>query len=514
MRLFVLCTACKVVHTMSLYLHQLLVGIDNNKVGCAYDPIITGLCQDSRQLKPGDLFFAYPGRQWDGRDFISEVLEKGAAAVLFEANGQLIHPSSNIPIIAIANLSAYLGLIAARFYGHPSQHIPVIGITGTNGKTSCTHFLAQCLQQLHQPCGVIGTLGNGLYEHVKPGLLTTPDAIELQQLLAEMLAQNAKTIFMEVSSHRLAQQRLQGTEFYIAAFTNLTRDHLDYHGSMENYAQAKRSFFALPGVHQAVLNADDPYGQAWLSELAGQLPMTAYSITKPKPALAHIPHVTVKRYECHSQGLHAEVTTPWGDITIENPYLIGTFNLSNLLLVATVLKLLHFSLSDIARVISGIQGVTGRLQAFHAPHHARVVIDYAHTPDALRQVLAALRVHHGGSLYCVLGCGGDRDRGKRALMAKVVEQYADYIVLTNDNPRFEDPEQIIQDIQQGLSGNKPVYIEQDRRLAIRYAIQKADTEDVILVAGKGHEAYQLIAGIKYPMSDLIEVKRLLNLDKA
>lgn len=489
-----------------MYLNHLLEGI--TKINSGQNPYIMGLCQDSRLLKPGDLFFAYPGIQSDGRDFLYEAIEKGVSAILLAPQENQVLPSTSIPIIPIPNLTHYLGLIAARFYGDPSQAIPVVGITGTNGKTSCTHFLAQCLQQLHQSCAVIGTLGNGLYPQLKPGLLTTPDTIELQQLLVEFRTQKAKAVLMEVSSHRLAQERLSGMAFSIAAFTNLTRDHLDYHGSMGKYAQAKRSFFSLPGVEQAVLNADDPYGHAWLGELAGHLPVTAYSIAKPHAAIASIPHVTVKQYEFNRQGLRAEITTPWGDICIENPFLIGKFNLSNLLLVITVLKLLGFSLSTIARVVSDVKGAKGRMEAFCAVNKPLVVIDYAHTPDALQQALKALRAHCQGKLYCVFGCGGDRDKGKRPLMAKVAEQFADHLVLTNDNPRFEDPTQIIQAIQQGLSGKKPVHIEQNRQLAITYAIEKAKAEDVILVSGKGHETYQLVAGIKHPFSDAAEVQRV------
>jgi len=325
------------------HLHQLLAGIFS-KINTVNDPLITGLCHDSRQLKPGDLFFAYPGNQSDGRNFLAEVVVKGAAAVLFESNGSSPVAPSSIPFIPIANLYAYLGLIAARFYEHPSHQLAVVGITGTNGKTSCTHFLAQCLQQLHHSCGLIGTLGNGLQGCLTPSSLTTPDAIELQQLLDIFHTQHAKTVLMEVSSHRLAQQRLNGTEFCIAAFTNLTRDHLDYHGSMENYANAKRSFFNLPSVQQAVLNADDPYGQAWIGELYGQLPLTAYSLAKPKPAVAHIPHVTVAHYVCDKQGIRADIVSPWGRFSIENQFLMGTFNLSNLLLVITILKLLDYSI--------------------------------------------------------------------------------------------------------------------------------------------------------------------------
>ncbi|MDQ8039971.1 MAG: UDP-N-acetylmuramoyl-L-alanyl-D-glutamate--2,6-diaminopimelate ligase, partial [Rickettsiella sp.] len=476
-----------------------------------HNPLITGLCQDSRQLEAGNLFFAYPGVQSDGRNFLQEVIEKGASAVLLEPDENRLIPGASIPIIPLANLSSYLGLIAARFYGYPSQSISVIGITGTNGKTSCTHFLAQCLQQLNQPCGVIGTLGNGIYPSLKSGVLTTPDAIELQQLFCE-LRKNADTVFMEVSSHRLAQQRLNGTEFFIAAFTNLTRDHLDYHGNMQEYARAKRSFFDLAGVQQAILNADDPYGQVWLDELAGKFPIMGYTLANVTASLAHIPHVVAKSYKFNRQGLQAEIETPWGEFFIENPFLIGKFNLSNLLLVITILKLLNFSLTDIAKLVANLKGVQGRMEAFHAIDKPMVVVDYAHTPDALQQALKSLRAHCQGALYCVFGCGGDRDKGKRVLMAAVAEQFADYLIVTNDNPRFEDPEQIIQEIQQGLTGAKPVYIEQDRQLAISYAIQKAEKEDVVLVAGKGHEAYQLIAGIKYPFSDIQEVRRLLNLE--
>jgi UDP-N-acetylmuramoyl-L-alanyl-D-glutamate--2,6-diaminopimelate ligase len=494
-----------------MHLSQLLEGIAVPEK--KQDPWITGLCQDSRQLQPGDLFFAYPGNQYDGRNFLNVVIEKGAAAILYESKGGSALFTSPIPLIPLAELTAYLSLIAARFYQHPSQDLSVVGITGTNGKTSCTHFLADCLQQLGQPCGVMGTLGNGVYQQLKPSVLTTPDAIELQQCLAAFRAQNVQTVFMEVSSHRLAQQRLNGMQFSIAAFTNLTRDHLDYHGSMAAYAQAKRSLFALPGVQQAVLNGEDPYGQKWLQELSGQLPLLAYSVTKLPSSLRSIPHVVVKHSAFHSKGLQAEIATPWGDIVIENPFLLGKFNLSNLLLVLTVLKLLGFSLATISDVLAKVQGVPGRLQAFRTPGLAWVVIDYAHTPDALQQVLSTLRAHCAGTLYCVFGCGGNRDKGKRALMGEIAERYADSLVLTNDNPRFEDPEQIIRDIQQGLSGSKPVFMQQDRRRAITYAIQHATAEDIVLVAGKGHETYQLIGGKKYPFSDALEVQRLLDSDR-
>ncbi|WP_342146209.1 UDP-N-acetylmuramoyl-L-alanyl-D-glutamate--2,6-diaminopimelate ligase [Rickettsiella endosymbiont of Aleochara curtula] len=492
-----------------MQLSQLLMGLD---VPVTTDAVIKGLSQDSRQLQAGDLFFAYPGLGSDGRHFIPEAISKGAAAILFEPDveSSIDLTTTPIPLLPIRHLTAQLGPIAARFYDYPSRYMPVVGITGTNGKTSCTHFLADSLQQLQKPCGVIGTLGNGFYGDLKPGQLTTPDAIELQQLLAGFRDRQAQAVVMEVSSHRLAQQRLNGTEFSVAAFTNLTRDHLDYHGSMEAYAQAKRSFFDLTGVQQAILNADDAYAQQWLTELAEQLPVYAYSLHKPKVAWSHIPHVTVKKFNFNRQGLQAEIDTPWGEVFIENPFLMGKFNLSNLLLVLTLLKSLHFSLAEISQVISKLKGVKGRMQALHVAGKPLVVVDYAHTPDALQQVLRALRPHCQGELYCVFGCGGDRDQGKRPIMAKIVEQEADRIILTNDNPRYEDPLQILQDIQHGFTGKKAVYREPDRQRAIAYALATAQPSDVILVAGKGHEAYQLIKGVKYPFDDASEVQRLLN----
>ncbi len=493
-----------------MHLSQLLKGIDIPIM--QDDAVIKGLCQDSRQLQAGDLFFAYPGLGHDGRYFIADAIAKGAAAILFEPDGSTIDVrSAAIPIVPVHHLTRQLGPIAACFYDYPSRYLPVIGITGTNGKTSCTHFLADSLQQLQRPCGVIGTLGNGFLGDLKPGQLTTPDAIELQQLLANFRDKQAPAVVMEVSSHRLAQQRLNGTEFSIAAFTNLTRDHLDYHRTMQAYAQAKHSFFDLPDVQQAILNADDPYAQHWLTELAEQLPVYAYSLHKPQAAWSHIPHVSVKKFEFNQRGLQAEIDTPWGEVFIENPFLLGRFNLSNLLLVLTLLKSLHFSLAEISQVISKLKGVKGRMQAFHRLGKPLVVVDYAHTPDALQQVLRALHPHcPEGKLYCLFGCGGDRDKGKRPLMAKIAEQEADHVILTSDNPRHEDPLQILQDIQQGFTHKKTWHCDPDRQQAIAYALATAQANDVVLIAGKGHEAYQLIKGIKYPFDDALEVQRLLN----
>ena len=495
---------------MNCLLSQLLEGRRYDQSG-QLDANITGLCLDSRRLEPGDLFFAYPGTQLDGRNFFAEVIRKGAAAILFEQKDGVSPNDARIPCIPVPNLAEKMGSIAAKFYAEPSQKLSVVGITGTNGKTSCAHFLAQCLQYLRPSCGVLGTLGNGLYGNLQASTLTTPDALDLQRWFAEFLAEKAKTVVMEVSSHRLAQHQLTGTKFAVAAFTNLTRDHLDYHRTMAAYAKAKRSLFSLPGVQQVVLNIDDTYGWKWCSELTGKLPVLAYSIDRDAAKLGKVSAVGVRHYEFTRKGLQADIVTPWGDMTIENACLLGKFNLSNLLLVVTVLKLLGFSLSEIAKALPQIKNVPGRLELIQVPDKPRVIVDYAHTPDALQQVLQILRGCCQGKIYCVFGCGGDRDQGKRALMGSIAERYADSLILTNDNPRFEDPQRIIAGIKKGLSGAKPEYIEPLRDKAIAYAIEHAKQTDMVLIAGKGHESYQLIAGTKYPFCDATEVKRCLGL---
>lgn len=495
-------------------LSELLNGIVSIKSSLDCD--ITGLCQHSRQVKPGDLFFAYPGAQVDGRDFIADAIKKGAVAILVEeksvgASGARPNVgASRAPLqIEIANLASYLGPIASRFYGEPSKHLKVIGVTGTNGKTSCSQFIAACLQTDKHPAGVIGTIGYGLYGHLQQGPLTTPDALDLQKLFAEFHKQDIKHVAMEVSSHRLAQKRLNGTNFDIAVFTNLTRDHLDYHGDMESYAQAKRSLFALPGLKHAVLNADDLYGEKWLQELQGKLPVYAYSLEQPKAHLSQIPHVYVGQTHFDTVGMTASVYTPWGDGVLHNPNLVGPFNLSNLLAVLTVLGITGMSLQQALDHIAQLKGVNGRMETFGGGKKPLVVVDYSHTPDALEQALKALRIHCQGKLWCVFGCGGDRDRGKRPLMGKIATAFADQVIITDDNPRREDPKQIVSDIMQGLLEPVNTVIEHDRRRAIAHAISCAQPGDAVLIAGKGHETYQIIGDEKFPFSDSMEVKLLL-----
>jgi len=479
------------------------------------DRLISGLAQDSRLVKPGDLFFARSGTQKDGREFVAAAIKQGAVAVLVEEQetaSKVNDETTVVPIFPVKDLAKLIGVIAARFYNDPSNHLKVIGITGTNGKTSCSHFIAQALQLEDKPCGIIGTLGNGLYGQLQHTDLTTPDAITLQKLFAEFQTNGTKYVAMEVASHGLVQGRVSGTHFNIAVFTNLTRDHLDYHGSIANYAAAKRTLFTQPGLGCAVLNADDKYGAEWLTELKPILPVYSYSLNPPLPQQQELNGIA-KTYVHHAQldssGITASIHTPWGDGVLHNPHLTGRFNLSNLLAVVTVLGILGLSLEVILARMAQLRGVPGRMETFGGGNKPLVIVDFAHTPDALEQVLKALGEYKQGLLWCVFGCGGDRDRGKRPLMAKVAEQYADRLIITDDNPRQEDPKQIVAEIYAGLTDPGKAVIEHDRRRAIAHAISCAQADDVILIAGKGHETYQIIGKEKEPFNDALEVQKLL-----
>lgn len=475
---------------------------------------ITGLAQDSRQVKPGNLFFAYPGLVADGRDFINDAITRGAAAILMDVGAPLMGAQfqdtpTGYPVIPVTNLASQMGKIAARFYQYPSRQLDVIGVTGTNGKTSCTQLLAHALHLAEKSSGIIGTMGYGLLGHLQDGALTTPDALELQKLLADFHIQQARYVSMEISSHRLAQNRINGLDVKIAVFTNLSRDHLDYHGDMQHYAAAKRSLFDLPGLGYGVLNADDLYGQTWLQELADKLPVYAYSLEQPKAELQQIPHVYTRNARFDAVGFTASVCTPWGDGVLHNPYLIGRFNLSNLLAVLTVLGILGMPLEETLKHLANLHGVPGRMETFGGNGKPLLVIDYSHTPDALEHVLKTLRQDCRGKLWCVFGCGGNRDKGKRPVMGKIAQHYADHVVITDDNPRHEIARDIVADIIKGLDGMDNVVIEHDRRRAIRHAVLCAQPEDIVLIAGKGHETYQIIGDEKLPFSDALEAKLLL-----
>ncbi|MDR3478538.1 MAG: UDP-N-acetylmuramoyl-L-alanyl-D-glutamate--2,6-diaminopimelate ligase [Gammaproteobacteria bacterium] len=469
---------------------------------------ITGLTLDSRHVKAGDLFFACVGTQLDGRQFIDKAILNGAKAVLSE--GDAANPSvvwqGDVPIIFIKNLNHQVGKIAARFFQYPAKSLRIVGISGTNGKTSCSHFVAAALTRQGITCGVIGTLGNGLYGNIHPTNLTTPDAITLQAIFADFVTQGAKAVAMEVSSHSLDQGRVDDIPFEVAIFTNLTRDHLDYHGDMATYGAAKKRLYDNALLQHAVINADDDFGQALIQTLHATQDIYAYRV-KQSESLS-VPTIFADKVHSSIMGLSAVVHTPWGEGQLQTS-LIGQFNLSNVLAVLTTLCVMGVPFEAALASLAGLQPVPGRMEALGGQDTPLVVVDYSHTPDALEKALLAIRQHCEGKLYCLFGCGGDRDRGKRPIMAKIAEDYADYVVVTDDNPRHEDPKQIMTDILQGFVDPSKVIVQHDRSKAIQDIIQCAKAGDCILVAGKGAETYQQIGDTKIPFSDVAHVAKFL-----
>jgi len=477
-----------------------LVEIDSK-----FDREIVGLTTNSCTVQPGFLFAAYKGINKDARNFIADAITKGATAIVYEAQDFKGMQSESVPIIAVPKLRDKIGNIAATFYDYPASKMTIIGFTGTNGKTSCSQFLARTLQSNRIKCGVIGTLGSGFPDKLDQSLYTTPDPVSIQQQLFTLQQQGAKVMSMEVSSHGLEQERINGVNFDIAVFTNLTRDHLDYHKDMEHYAAAKRRLFIRPELEYAVINADDNFGYTLLNELSGKLDVVGYSISNVK---TNVPMVTAEDIKLNQEDVTARVITPWGEGVLRSK-LLGRFNISNLLAVLTVLNLMKVPFLNALASLAKLGTIPGRMQAFGGGDKPLVVVDFAHTPDALQQALMALREHCCGALWCVFGCGGDRDRGKRPQMGKVAEQFSDRVIITNDNPRYEDSQQIVSDIVKGLSCPRLVEIEYDRRVAIANVMNNAKIEDVVLIAGKGHEPYQIIGEQKIPYSDIEQVKKLL-----
>jgi len=394
-----------------------------------------------------------------------------------------------------------LGEIASHALHHPSRKLWVAGITGTNGKTSCSQWVAQSLCELGRRTAVVGTLGNGFPGALDPALHTTPDVIVLHRLLAEFLQGGATAVAMEVSSHGLEQGRVNGVNFNAAMFTNLSRDHLDYHGSMEQYGAAKAKLFHWPSLEYAVVNLDDAFGEKLAESLdRGRLNVLGYGIGKGE--------ISGHQLDLSRHGLRLEIQTPWGKSQIESK-LLGAFNASNLLGVVGLLLAAGVALGDATRVVSALKPVAGRMQMVREKAGPLIVVDYAHTPDALEKVLQTLRdVRDGpGQLICVFGCGGDRDPGKRPLMGEIATRLADLAIVTSDNPRGEDPARIIDDILAGAGSNYRVRA--DRAAAILIAIQEAKTEGIVLIAGKGHETYQEIAGMRLPFDDVAVARQIL-----
>lgn len=455
------------------------------------DADIGGITLDSRHVRDGDLFVAFPGLRHDGRDYIAQAVAAGAAAVVLESQGAVAHQLA-VPSVQIEGLAEQLSALADRFYQQPSAALQVIGITGTNGKTSVSQMLAQALDRLGSRCGVIGTLGSGLAGALIDHGMTTPDAVAVQVQLASMRDQGASHVAMEVSSHALDQHRVAAVRFAVAVFTNLSRDHLDYHGTMAAYGEAKARLFQRD-LQAAVINLDDAFGRELAERCAA--PVIGYSLSDPAATLY------CRELVCDSLGLNARLQVQGREFALRSP-LLGSFNMSNLLAVLGSLLALGVDAGAAVEQVAQLQPPAGRMQRLGGGDLPLVVVDYAHTPDALEKALTALHQHAAGRVVCIFGCGGDRDNGKRPMMARVAEQFAEAVVVTDDNPRTEPSQQIIEQICQGAEHPQALTVIPNRAQAIASTIAAARPGDVILLAGKGHENYQEIDGVRHPFSDI------------
>lgn len=462
--------------------------------------MITGLQLDSRKVRPGDLFLALPGEKYDGRQFIKQAVANGASAVIAEAPAANIVENSKIPFIELPQLQQRAGELASRFYGDPSRAMHVVGITGTNGKTTTSRVIAQLVRALGKPCGVIGTLGATLADDIGAADNTTPDAVSLQRQLAQWLAQHVVIVSMEVSSHALQQGRVNGVEFATAIYTNLSHDHLDYHGSMDAYGQAKLRLFAQRGLRHAIVNVDDPFSDQVLAAVPSGVNVVTYS------AMGAAADVRIENTQFHTGGVRGQLRSPWGVANFSSP-LPGDFNLANMAAAVAALALAGEDLLAVLDAVAALQPVPGRMQVIPNTLGLQVIVDYAHTPHALEQVLKALRPHVSGELVTVFGCGGDRDRQKRPAMARVACALSDRVVVTSDNPRTEDPQAIMREIEAGCSGNYALVA--DRAQAINIAVAGAASGDCVVIAGKGHENYQLVGDARLPFSDAAQAHAAL-----
>ena len=465
---------------------------------------VTGVALDSRQVKAGDVFMALRGTVVDGREFIDAAINGGAAVVLADGDVLGSEERNGVQVVTVPGLAARVGEIAARFYGHPSESMYLVGVTGTNGKSTCAYLASQLLARHFGSAAVMGTIGNGVWTDDVISLqetgLTTPDPVRLQHDYAQFYAQGARAAAMEVSSHSLSQGRVHGLVFDTAVFTNLTRDHLDYHGNMAAYGAAKEKLFGLPKLKRGVINIDDPFGAQMVErcKLRG-LKVITYGLQSGD--------LQVRNLKRLDDGFAVDLISPWGEGELRAP-LIGDFNIHNALAVVAAVAAGGMPLADILAEFPKIQPVPGRMERVasggESVEEINVLVDYAHTPDALRAALEAARPYCRGKLWCVFGCGGDRDNGKRAPMGRIAVELADHAVVTSDNPRGEDPQSIVDEILKGIDGGADgdrCTVKLDRAEAIRYAIGKAAAGDTVLIAGKGHEDYQLIAGEKLHFCD-------------
>ena len=461
---------------------------------------VTRITSDSRRMNAGDAFAAYPGAHDDGRRYIGEAVNRGAGSILWDPQGFSWDHQWKLPHLPIDDLKLALGAIADHVYGHPSRELWMVGVTGTNGKTSCAHWVAAGLDAAGRRSALLGTLGNGMWGALQPATNTTPDAAELHETLRALKDAGAESVSMEVSSHGLDQGRVNAVAFDVALFTNLSRDHLDYHGTMAAYGAAKSRLFRWPGLRVAVINADDAFGKSLIDQARA----------KGRKVLTYgfaAADVVGGRLVTSPSGLSFTVETPWGKGEIHSP-LVGAFNAANLLGVISVLLVSGVAFESAIAFLAEAQAPPGRMQRLGGGSTPLVVIDYAHTPDALEQALRSLRDTARGALAVVFGCGGDRDRGKRAEMGSVAARFADRVYLTNDNPRTEEPRAIVEAIAAGI-GSHAYAVELDRRRAIERAIAEAHPGDVVLVAGKGHETYQIVGEAVLPFDDAAVVRDVL-----
>jgi UDP-N-acetylmuramoyl-L-alanyl-D-glutamate--2,6-diaminopimelate ligase len=467
--------------------------------------MVSDVTADSRAVTPGALFLACRGRTHHGMRFAAEALSRGARAMLYEPEGAGGEPVPQAPfgpyVAGLANLSERAGVIADRFFGAPSAGLTVAGITGTNGKTTCAWLLAQALEASGRPAAYMGTLGFGRPPQLTPTVHTTPDAVSVQRQLAALRDLGAECVSMEVSSHALDQGRVTGVRFNTAAFTNLTRDHLDYHGTMDAYGAAKARLFGFEGLTHRVINIDDPFGAALAArDSPARLTVTTRAASAT-PAASGAQFVRALRVTPDPSGLVIAVDSSWGAAELA-VRLMGEFNVDNSLTVLAVLLAWGVPLAEAVHALGRCRPASGRMEMFGGRGRTPLaIVDYAHTPDALEKSLRAARLHCRGQLRVVFGCGGDRDAGKRPLMGRIAAELADDLIVTDDNPRTEDPARIVADILAGISRQTPLVVEHDRELAIRLALGRSLAEDVVLIAGKGHEDYQIIGAVRRPFRD-------------
>jgi UDP-N-acetylmuramoyl-L-alanyl-D-glutamate--2,6-diaminopimelate ligase len=459
----------------------------------AADVTVSGIALDSRRVDAGDLFIALPGARDDGRRHAAAAVGRGAAAVLWQAGEPV--PALGVPVIVAEDARSVAGHVASAFFGAPSAAMPVAGVTGTNGKTTVAWLLAGLLTRCGVPAGFLGSVGSSFAGRLSPARLTTDDIVGNQRLLACLREQGARAACMEVSSHALDQGRVAGITFAVAIFTNLTRDHLDYHGTLAAYGAAKRRLFEWPGLRARVINVDDAFGRSLCGVGAGHL-----TTCSERDGAAD---VHWRRTGVAADGLTGELATPAGVLQVASP-LVGRFNLANLAAAIAGGMALGIDAGALAAAAADVGAPPGRMQAWRRDG-VLALVDYAHTPDGLEKALGAVRELAGGRVICVFGCGGDRDRGKRPLMGAIAERLADRVVLTDDNPRGEPPADIVAGILAGTVRRAAIVVEHDRAAAIRFALATARRGDVVLVAGKGHEDYQERGGVRSAFSDAEQV---------